>query len=100
MIDLKKIQERVLQNKINKGFNTTDIYMELCYTQGELSEVFEAYAKKKNNLGEELADVALYLLGLCEILGVNLEDEITRKLDINEKRKYDVTDGIVRRIDG
>ena len=99
MIDLKETQKKVLQNKINKGFNVTDIYMEFCYTHGELSEAFEAYAKQKNSLGEELADVALYLLGISEILGIDLEAEIRRKLEINEKRRYDVTDGIPKRIE-
>ena len=30
-------------------------------------------------MGEELADVAIYLLGLLEILGIDLEDEIQKK---------------------
>ena len=32
--------------------------------------------------------VAIYLLGLAEILGVNLEREILLKMDKNEKRQY------------
>lgn len=28
---------------------------------------------KKNDLGEELADVVIYLLGISEILGIDLE---------------------------
>ena len=42
----------------------------------------------KKELGKELADVAIYLLGLCEILGFSLEDEILKKVKINEKRIY------------
>jgi len=98
MIDLKKFQERVYQNKVAKGFNVTDVYKEFCYTYGELAEVCEAYMKKKPDLGEELADVALYLLGLAEILGIDLEDELLRKMDKNEKRQYDQQDGVNIRI--
>jgi len=94
MIDLKEIQKRVYNNKIAKGFNTKDIYLEFCYTHGELSEAFEAYTKKKDDLGEELADVAIYLLGLSEILEINLEEEILKKLDKNEKRQYIQRDGV------
>ena len=36
----------------------------------------------------ELADIAIYLLGLCEILGFSLEDEVLKKMKINEKRIY------------
>ena len=99
MIDIKELQKRVYQNKIAKGFNVTDIYKEFCYTYGELSEACEAYMKKKDDLGEELADVIVYLLGLSEILGIDLEKEILNKIEKNEKRKYIQKDGINIRID-
>ena len=99
MIDLTQLQKRVYQNKIAKGFNVTDIYKEFCYTYGELSEACEAYLKKKDDLGEELADVILYLLGLAEILGINLENEILNKIEKNEKRQYIQKDGINIRIE-
>lgn len=81
MIDLVQLQKRVYQNKVEKGFNVTDIYQEFCLTHGELSEACEAYQKKKDDLGEELADVAIYLIGLAEILGINLEQEIMSKIE-------------------
>jgi NTP pyrophosphatase (non-canonical NTP hydrolase) len=98
MVDLLQLQKRIYENKIAKNFNVSDIYMEFCYTHGELSEAFEAYAKKKPNVGEELADVAIYLLGLSEILGIDLEKEILNKIEINEQRKYTKKDGVVTRI--
>lgn len=79
MIDLLKLQKEIYQNKVNKGFNVTDINKEFCFTYGEVAEAYEAWRKKKDDLGEELADVAIYLLGLSEILGINLEDEIQKK---------------------
>ena len=99
MIDLPQLQKRVYANKLAKNFNVTDVYMEFCYAHGELSEAFEAYAKKKGNVGEELADVAIYLLGLAEILGVNLESEISAKIEMNEQRKYTNKDGVVTRVE-
>ena len=98
MMDLKQFQKRVYQNKIAKGFNVTDIYREFCYTFGELSEACEAYMKRKDDLGEELADVMIYVFGLAEILGIDLEDEILRKMEKNEKRQYSQKDGINVRI--
>jgi NTP pyrophosphatase (non-canonical NTP hydrolase) len=99
MIDLTEIQKRVYRNKIAKNFNVTDVYMEFCLTYGELSEACDAYIKKKDDLGEELADVALYLLGLSEILGIDLEQEILHKIDKNEKRQYIQKDGVNIRVD-
>jgi len=93
MIDLKALQERAYRNKVAKGFNVTDIYMEFCYMHGELTEACEAYMKK-GDVGEELADVAIYMLGLAEILGVDLEQEILGKMERIEKREYIQRDGV------
>jgi NTP pyrophosphatase (non-canonical NTP hydrolase) len=94
MIDLKQLQKEIYQNKLNKGFNTTDICREICNIHGELSEAYGAYMKKKDDLGEELADVAIFLLGLAEILGINLEEEIINKVAKNEKREYSKLNGV------
>lgn len=92
MIDLTELQKQVYQNKIDKGFDIRDnkenMYKQFCYMQGELAEAFEAYNKNLGTLGEELADVCLYILGLCEIKGINLEEEIVKKLEIIKNRKY------------
>ena len=67
-MNLKKIQKEVWENKVNKGFNTTNAEKEFCLLYGEVAEAYEAYRKKKNDLNEELADIAIYLLGLSEML--------------------------------
>ena len=97
MIDLKKIQKEVYQNKVNKGFNTSDISKEFCY--GEVAEAYEAFRKKKDDLGEELADITIYLLGLSEILNINLEEEILKKVNKNNHRKYEVINGVNTRVE-
>ncbi|MBQ7982315.1 MAG: hypothetical protein IJ302_02010 [Clostridia bacterium] len=96
---LGEMQTEVYRNKIAKGFNVTDIPLEFCYLQGELAEAFEAWNKKRDTVGEELADVAIYLLGLSEILGVDLQAEIERKMKINERRRYITENGVLRRIE-
>lgn len=97
-MDLKKVQKQIYQNKVDKGFNVTDINKEFCLTYGEISEAYEAWRKHKDDLGEELADVAIYLLGLSEILGIDLEEEIERKVYKNAKREYKIIDGINTRV--
>lgn len=94
MIDLNKVQKDIIQNKINHGFNTTDICKEFCLLYGEVSEAYEAYRKKKDDLGEELADAAIYLLGISEMLGFDLENEINKKMEINSKRIYKKVNGV------
>ena len=97
-MNLQEMQKAVYQNKINKGFNVTNIEKEFCLLYGEVGEAYEAFRKKKEDVGEELADVAIYLLGLAEILGVDLADEIEKKMEINKERTYSVVDGVLTRI--
>ena len=92
-MDLKKLQKEIYQNKVDKGFNTTDVNKEFCLLYGEVGEAYDAYRKGKDDLGEELADIAIYRLGLSEILGKDLEEEIKNKVQINKNRKYKDVNG-------
>ncbi len=98
MVDLNKLQKEIYQNKVDKGFNVTDVNKEFCLTYGEIAEAYDAWRKKKDDLGEELADVTIYLLGLSEILGINLEDEIQKKVLKNAKRQYKIINGVNTRV--
>lgn len=65
---------------------------------GEVAEAYEVWRKKKNGFGEELADIAIYLLGLSEILGIDLGSEIEKKIAINQEREYKKIEGLLKRI--
>ena len=97
-MDMKKIQNEIWQNKLKKGFNTTDVNKEFCLLYGEVAEAYDAYRKKKEDLHAELADVAIYFMGLSQMLGFDLEDEILKKVDKNNKRVYKKIDGVNVRI--
>ncbi len=89
MIEMKKLQQQVFENKVAHGFNTTSVDEEVCHIMSELAEAWEAYRKKtKEDFAEELADIAIYLLGLAEMTGIDLEKEILAKMEINSARKY------------
>ena len=92
-MNLKEMQKLVYKNKLDKGFNVTDVNKEFCLLYGEVSEAYEAWLKQRDDVGEELADVAIYLLGLSEILGVDLASEIEKKMKINQERSYQMIDG-------
>ena len=99
MVELKALQEEVYHNKLAKGFNVTDICQEFCHAHAELSEAFDAYIRKRGSVGEELADVAIYLLGLAQILDIDLETEILAKIRRNEQRTYEMRRGVLTRVD-
>lgn len=78
-------------SKIRKkhNFNTTDVKFELLLLYGEVNELFQAWLKEdQENINEELADVAIFLLGISEMLGSDLGEDIVKKMKINAKRKY------------
>ena len=91
---MREMQKAVYQNKLDHGFNVTDVPREFCLLYGEVGEAFESWIKSKGDVGEELADVAIYLLGLSEILGIDLKDEIERKMEINRSRQYKLRNGV------
>ena len=88
-LTLREIQKRIWDNKVKKGFNTTDISKEFLYLTEELGEAVKAYRKdNKHAKTEEIVDLIIYSLGLLEMLGKDGYEEIMKKIEKNEKREY------------
>ena len=88
MIDLKKLQKEVMRNKLKKGFTTTDVALDFCRAHEELSEAFRKFNLGQEGVAEEFADVTIFILGICEKFGFDLEKELVRKIEVNKNRKY------------
>jgi len=88
MIDLKELQKEVIRNKKEKGFNMTDTALEFCRAHEELSEAFSKHNRNQDGVAEEFADVMIFILGMCEQMGFDLEKELVAKIEKNKKRKY------------
>lgn len=101
MIDLDQKQKEIIQNKKNHGWEIGNLNQEFCYLYGEVAEAYDAYHKKlpKEELGSELGDIAIYLLGISEMLGFSLADEIEKKMETNKHRKYIQVNGKQIKID-
>jgi len=85
---LREIQEMAWDNKVAKGFNTTDVPLEFALAHAELSEAFEASRKQPDKLGDELADVLLFLVSIAQMCGVDLDAAVEAKLARNAARTY------------
>jgi len=88
-LEIRSAQQLAWANKIAQEFNTTDVPLEFCLVHGELAEAFDAWRRGRPDLGEELADIAIYILGLAEMTGVDLQDELENKIARNAGRTYD-----------
>lgn len=53
----------------------------------ELSEAMEAYRREDiENFKEEIADTIIRLCDICGSVGINIERQISSKMEINKKR--------------
>ncbi|MBK6646211.1 MAG: nucleotide pyrophosphohydrolase [Anaerolineales bacterium] len=60
----------------------------------EAAEILEHFQftdeiQDRDELGSELADVMLYLLQLASVSGIDLEEAVLRKIEVNKGRSWD-----------
>lgn len=96
---IDEMQKQIWQNKLDKNFNTTNVEEEFGYLRGEVDEAYDAWKNQKDDFGLELADVAIYLMSLAQMNGLNLGEQIEKKIAINKKRVYVMENGkLVKKI--
>lgn len=87
-VNIRETQRIAWGNKVTKGFNVSDTPLEFMLAHGELAEALTAWRRGEPGFGEELADVLLYVFGLAQTNGIDMETEIQRKLAKNAARHY------------
>lgn len=99
-MDITAAQQIAWNNKRAKGFNITDVALEFGLLTAEIGEAFTAWRKRLPDFGEELADVLIYLAGLAQMTGIDLNAEVERKLAKNDARTYKADEnGILNRVE-
>lgn len=84
-------QKEIHENAVNHGWWDTNVRIPelLCLVHAEVSEALEAYRKYDDeHMKEELADVVIRVMDMCEAFGIDLEEEIRKKHEINKGRPY------------
>ena len=100
-MELKELEARMHAFVTAKGWYEADspkpqtprnLAASLAIEAAEILEHFQwqADVKDRTALAGELADVALYLLQLASVTGVDLEQAILDKLALNQKRQWPV----------
>jgi hypothetical protein len=82
-VDIRSGQMLAWDNMVARGFNTTDVPLEFCLLQSEVAEAFDSWRKGRVDVGEELADAAIFLFGIAQMTGVDLDEEIEAKIAKN-----------------
>jgi NTP pyrophosphatase (non-canonical NTP hydrolase) len=87
-MEIRMAQKVAWANKLEKGFNTTDVPLEFCLLNSEIAEAFDAWRRGREDVAEELADIAIFLLGLAEMIGADLQGAVEAKIAVNASRVY------------
>lgn len=97
-MNLLKLQKDIYRNKVNRGFNVTDIGKEIVLMVEELGELARAYKNsnkkpareinQREEITDAIGDLMVYCLGLCEMLGVNSEEILEKIVENNKKRSH------------
>jgi NTP pyrophosphatase (non-canonical NTP hydrolase) len=99
-MDIKQLTEEMNRFVRSKGWYDEDskrpqtprnLSISLALEAAEILEHFQwrDEVKDRDELASELADVALYLLELASVTGIDLEEAVLKKLEINQTREWD-----------
>jgi NTP pyrophosphatase (non-canonical NTP hydrolase) len=82
MMSIKEWWKIITDYAVAHGFNWTpeDVDTMLLRIRSEVSEASEAGRdENKQELAEEMADIFIRLADACEVMGIDLEAEVTKK---------------------
>ncbi len=98
----KETIERIIQFRNDRDWGQFHTIKDLCLGLGievaELQEIFlwknkeelsEILKSKKDSIGDELADIFIFLAYISNDIGIDLNEAINKKIDIND-RKYPI----------
>jgi len=100
-MDIKQLTEEMHRLVDSKGWyaknskrpqTPRNLAVSLAIEAAEILEHFQFTdeIKDRGELGAELADVMLYLLQLSSVSGIDLEDAILKKIEVNKTRTWDL----------
>ena len=99
-MDITQLTEKMHAFVRSKGWYEADtkrpqtprnLAISLSLEAAEILEHFQWREKPvdKDELASELADVTLYLLQLASVIGIDLEEAVLKKLEVNAIREWD-----------
>lgn len=85
-LTIGEAQTLILKNKYLKKFPIGDKVYDIGKIKEEVEELEEALLLNMPTQGEELADIIILCIGLGGGIGLNMEEEVAKKILKNSKR--------------
>ena len=94
-MDIRKLQLHMASWRKRKGLTSKkeDVWYNLPILMEECGELCETLTKGRGDTAEEIADVILITVCIAEILGIDIDNAIQKKLIKLEERKLFNVDG-------
>jgi len=86
-MNFRELKQRVTIWRISRAEERQQIWQTAMIIAEEAAEVLECFSKgERGRLAEELADVVIAAVDLSNVMGVDLEEAIERKMEVLEQR--------------
>jgi NTP pyrophosphatase (non-canonical NTP hydrolase) len=103
VMDIKQLTDEMHRLVRSKGWYEPDskrpqtprnLAVSLAIEAAEILEHFQFTdeIRDRDELGGELADVMLYLLQLASVSGIDMEEAVLKKIEVNKSRTWDTDD--------
>jgi predicted house-cleaning noncanonical NTP pyrophosphatase (MazG superfamily) len=87
-MDIRSAQDVAWDATPAKGADTKDIALGFDLLSGEVAKAFDAWRNGRQEIAEDLAAIAIFLLRLANMVGTDLQEVVETKLAISKSRVY------------
>ena len=87
-MDIRSAQKLAWGIELANGKQSNDVSLEFGLLSGEAAKALDAWSDRRQEMTEELAAIAIFLLRLAEMVGTDLQEVVAAKLDVRKSTVY------------
>ena len=87
-MDIRSAQKIAWDTRLANGIDANDISLGFCLLSEEVAKALDVWSKGRQEVAEELAIIAVFLLRLAEMVGTDLQEVVEAKLAVSKLNVY------------
>ena len=87
-MNIRSAQKIARDTRLAKGINAEDISLGFCLLSDEVAKALDIWNTGRQEVAEELATIAVFLLRLAEMVGTDLQEVVEAKLAVSKSKVY------------